>query len=162
MRRWLPSPLLSAALWALWLLLNDSLAPAHLLLGLLLAVVVPLLVAPLKPPGPRLHKPLVLARLVLRVAGDVVRSAVEVALGVARAGQRPPRGRFVRIPLDLHDAHGLAALAIITAVVPGTVWSELSADRGTLLIHVFDLADEAAFIAGYKARYELPLKEIFE
>jgi multicomponent K+:H+ antiporter subunit E len=66
------------------------------------------------------------------------------------------------VPLELRDAHGLAALAIITAVVPGTVWSELAADRTSLLIHVFDLADEAAFIASYKARYERPLQEIFE
>jgi len=161
-KRWLSSPWLSAALWAFWLLLNDSLAPAHVLLGLVLGLLVPVLAAPLKPPGPRLHKPLVLSRLILRVGGDVVRSAVEVAAGVLRAGQRPPRGAFVSVPLDLQDAHGLAALAIITAVVPGTVWSELAVDRTTLLIHVFDLDDPAAFIASYKARYELPLKEIFE
>ena len=162
MSRWFPSPLLSAALWALWLLLNDTLAPAHLLLGLFVGWLAPVLIAPLKPRGPRLHKPLVLARLILHVGADVVLSAIEVAAGVLRAGGRPPRGAFVSVPLELRDAHGLAALAIITAVVPGTVWSELAPDRTTLLIHVFDLDDEAAFIAAYKARYELPLKEIFE
>ena len=162
MKRWLPSPLLSAALWALWLLLNDTLEPAHLLLGLVLGWLAPVLIAPLKPSGPRLHKPMVLARLVLRVGVDVVRSGIEVARGVLRAGRRPPRGAFVQVPLDLRDPHGLAALAIITAVVPGTVWSELAADGAILLIHVFDLDDEAAFVADYKARYELPLKEIFE
>ena len=162
MRRWLPSLVLSAALWALWLLLNDSLEPAHLLLGLVLGLVVPLMAAPLKPRGPRLRKPLVLARLILRVGGDVVLSALQVAAVIVRAGGRPPRGAFVKVPLDLHDPHGLAALAIITAVVPGTVWSELAADHASLLIHVFDLEDEAAFIAQYKGRYELPLKEIFE
>ena len=162
MKRWLPSPLLSVALWALWLLLNDSVAPAHVLLGLFVGWLAPVLIAPLKPPGPRLHRPLVLARLVLRVGGDVVRSAIEVAAGVLRSRRRPPRAAFVRVPLDLHDPHGLAALAIITAVVPGTVWTELAVDRAHLLIHVFDLDDEAAFIAHYKQRYELPLKEIFE
>ena len=40
--------------------------------------------------------------------------------------------------------------------------AELAADRSSLLIHVYDLADEAAFIAHYKRDYELPLKEIFE
>jgi multicomponent K+:H+ antiporter subunit E len=162
MNRWLPSPFLSVALWALWLLLNDSLAPAHLLLGLVVGWLAPVLIAPLKPRGPRVRNPAVLARLVLRVGGDVVRSALEVAAGVWRAGKRAPRGEFVSVPLDLRDPHGLAALAIITAVVPGTVWSELAADGASLLIHVFDLEDEAAFIASYKARYELPLKEIFE
>lgn len=161
MRRWLPSLPLSLALWALWLLLNDSVAPADLLLGGILALVAPALVAPLKPAGPRLHRPFMLARLVLRVGGDVVLSALEVAAGMLRAGRRPPRGRFVTIPLDLRDPQGLAALAIITAVVPGTVWCDLAADRGRLLIHVFDLADEAAFVALYKERYERPLQEIF-
>jgi multicomponent K+:H+ antiporter subunit E len=161
MRRWLPSPLLSAALWALWLLLNDSLAPAHVLLGALAGWAVPLLVAPLKPPGPRLHRPGVLVRLVLRVGGDVVRSALQVAGGVLRAHRRPLRSAFVAVPLDLRDAHGLAALAIITTVVPGTVWCELAGDASAVLLHVFDLEDEAAFIDEYKARYELPLKEIF-
>jgi multicomponent K+:H+ antiporter subunit E len=161
MRRWLPSLPLAAALWALWLLLNDSLAAADLLLGAVLALAAPALVAPLKPPGPRLRKPLVLVRLVLRVGADVVLSALQVGAGVLRAGSRPPRGAFVAIPLDLKDSHGLASLAIITAVVPGTVWCALAADGGSLLIHVFDLEDEAAFIAHYKQTYELPLKEIF-
>ena len=161
MKRWLPSLPLSAALWALWLVLNDSLAPADLLLGAVLALVAPALAAPLRPAGPRLRKPLVLLRLFFRVGGDVVVSALEVGAGVLRAGGRPPRGRFVAIPLDLRDPHGLAALAMITAVVPGTVWCDLAADRSRLLIHVFDLADEAAFVAMYKQRYELPLKEIF-
>ena len=66
------------------------------------------------------------------------------------------------VPLELRDAHALAALAVITTVMPGTVWSELAPDRSALLLHVFDLADEAAFIAHFKARYEQPLKEIFE
>jgi multicomponent K+:H+ antiporter subunit E len=162
MKRWLPSPWLSASLWAMWLLLNDSLAPAHLLLGFLAAVLIPLLVLPLRPPGPPLRRPLAIPRLVLHVGIDVVEAAVLVAWGVFRSRRRPPRGAFVAVPLELQDPHGLASLAIITAVTPGTVWSELAADRKTLLIHVFDLADEAAFIAHYKSRYERPLREIFE
>lgn len=162
MKRWFPSPLLSLALWALWLLLNESLEPAHLLLGALLGWLVPLVVAPLKPPGPPVRRPLVLARLVLRVGRDVVLSALDVARGVLASHRRPPKGTFVQVPLDLRDPHALAALAIITAVVPGTVWSELASDSSSVLIHVFDLRDEATFIAGFKRDYELPLKEIFE
>ncbi len=56
-----------------------------------------------------------------------------------RAPPHPPSGTFVRVPLDLRDPHGLAALAAIMCVIPGTVWSELSLDRGALLLHVFDL-----------------------
>lgn len=162
MKRWVPSPWLSAGLFTMWLLLNRSLSPGHLLLGALLALVMPLLMAPLRPtPGPLRH-PWVLVRLVLHVGADVVWSAVDVARGVLRAGQHPPRGRFVVVPLALRDPHALAALSMITAVVPGTVWCELAPDRATLLLHVFDLADEADFLDHFRTRYELPLKEIFE
>lgn len=161
MRRWLPSLLLSASIWAFWLVLNDSVAPADLLLGALLAVAVPLIVAPLKPRGPAIRRPALLARLVLRVGGDVVVSALQVALGVFMLPVRPPKTGFVIVPLELQDSHALAALAIITTVVPGSVWSELAPDRSSVRIHVFGLDDEAAFVAHYKRAYERPLKEIF-
>ena len=50
---------------------------------------------------------------------------------------------------------------MITSIVPGTVWCELSNDRSAVLLHVLEPGDEAAFVADYKARYERPLKEIF-
>lgn len=159
MNRWLPSPWLSAGLWALWLVLNDTLEPAHLLLGAALGLVVPWLVAPLKPAGPRVRRPLVLARLVLRVGRDVVVTGLQVARGVMRPGT--PHAAFIRVPLELRDPHALAALAMITSVVPGTVWSELAPDASSLLLHVFEPADEADFIAHFKRDYERPLLEIF-
>ena len=103
-----------------------------------------------------------LARLVLAVGADVLRSNLDVARGLLRPVSRPPTGAFVRIPLELTDPSALAALAIITTVVPGTVWAELAVDRSAVLLHVFDVDDEAAFVADFKARYERPLKEIFE
>lgn len=162
MKRWIPSPWLSIGLFGGWLLLTRSAGPGALLLGALVALAAPLLFAPLRPTPGRLRHWGTLARLVLRVGGDVVRSALVVAVGVARAGRQPPRGRFVRVPLALRDPHALAALAIITAVVPGTVWTELSADGRSLLLHVFDLDDEAAFLESFRRDYEQPLQEIFE
>jgi multicomponent K+:H+ antiporter subunit E len=162
MTRWLPAPLLSAGLFALWLLLNQSLSLGNLLLGAAVAIVMPLLMAPLRLPAGRLRDPLVLARLILRVGGDVVLSALDVGRGVLRAGRNPPRGRFVVVPLELRNAHALTALAMITTVVPGTVWCELAPDRSALLLHVFDLDEEATFVAHFKGRYERPLLEIFE
>ncbi|MBE7419560.1 MAG: Na+/H+ antiporter subunit E [Ideonella sp.] len=161
MRRLLPSPWLSLGLFGGWLLLVDRINAAQLLLGLAVALVVPPLAAPLRPASGPLRRWRTLARLVLRVGGDVVRSAIAVALGVLRAHRRAPRGAFVHVPLELRDLHGLAALAMITAVVPGTVWCELASDRSVLLLHVFDVHHEAAFVAQYKARYERPLQEIF-
>ncbi|MDR7152905.1 multicomponent K+:H+ antiporter subunit E [Hydrogenophaga palleronii] len=162
MKRLLPSPWLSLGLLGGWLLLTRSFSVGQMLMGVAVAVVMPLLMAPLRPrPGP-LRRWGLLVRLILRVGAEVVRSALQVAAGVLRAKSHPPRGTFVVIPLDLRDAHALAALAMISAVIPGTVWSELAPDRSALLMHVFDLQDEAAFIQHFKTDYEQPLKEIFE
>lgn len=162
MKRFLPAPLLSLALFALWLLLNQSVSAGHLGMGIVVGVVMPLLSAPLRPQRSHVLRPLVLLRLVLTVGADVVISCLQVARGVLRTALSPPRSAFVTVPLDLHDPHGLAALAVINTVVPGTVWCELAPDRSAVLLHVFDLDDEAAFIARYKQRYERPLMEVFQ
>ena len=160
--RLLPAPWVSLALFAGWMLLTRSFTLGQALLGLLAALVIPPLLGSLRPRPRPLKRPLVLIRLVLRVGRDVVLSGLQVANGVLMARARQPRGAFVVVPLDLRDPHALASLAMITAVIPGSVWSELAADRTSLMIHVFDLEDEAAYIAHFKADYERPLKEIFE
>jgi len=162
MKRLFPAPWLSLALWALWLLLNLSLSSGNLLLGAALAILAPVMFAPLRPLPVRIRRPGVILKLFFLVGRDVVASNIAVAWGVLRAGKNPPRSRFIKIPLDLRDANGLAALSMITTVVPGTIWSELALDRSVLLLHVFDLDDEAAFIEHFKTAYERPLMEIFE
>ncbi|WP_024645517.1 Na+/H+ antiporter subunit E [Pseudomonas syringae] len=162
MKRVFPAPLLSMALWALWLVLNLSVSPGHLLLGALLGFLAPLLMAPLRPLPVRIRKPGTILKFFWLVGRDVVVSNLQVGLSIWRLKRRPPRSAFVRIPLDLHNAHGLAALAIVTTVVPGTVWSELALDRSVLLMHVFDLEDETQFIEHFKTTYERPLMEIFQ
>jgi multicomponent K+:H+ antiporter subunit E len=162
MKRWLPTPLLSLALFAMWLLLNRSLSPGHLLLGALVGLLMPVLLAPLRPAAGPMRAPRVLARLILVVGGDVLVSSLQVARGVLNSRRNPPSARFVVVPLELRDPHALAALAVITTVVPGTVWTELARDRSALLLHVFDVQDDEAFVRHFKTRYEHPLKEIFE
>ncbi|QBZ89468.1 Na+/H+ antiporter subunit E [Pseudomonas viciae] len=162
MKRLFPAPWLSLALWLLWLVLNLSLSAGHLLLGAALGFLAPLMMRPLRPRPIRIRRPWVVLRLFLLVGRDVLASNLAVAWGVLNAGRRPPRSQFIKVPLDLRDANGLAALSMITTVVPGTVWSELALNRSILLMHVFDLQDEASFIAHFKATYERPLMEIFE
>lgn len=162
MKRLFPAPLVSASLFALWLVLARSWGPGHVVLAALVAVIVPILSAPLRPLPVRIRRPLVILRLIMTVGYDVIMSNLQVARGVLHLGRRPPHSEFVRIPLDLHDTHGLAALAMITTVVPGTVWSELAADRSVMLLHVWDFEDEEDFVRHFKARYERPLREIFE
>jgi multicomponent K+:H+ antiporter subunit E len=47
-------------------------------------------------------------------------------------------------------------------MTPGTLSAELSPDGRHLLVHAFNVDDEAALVAQIKARYEAPLQEIFE
>jgi multicomponent K+:H+ antiporter subunit E len=162
MKRWFPAPVLSLALFAMWLLLNRSLEAGHLLLGAFVGWLMPVLTAPLRPAAGPLRRPLVLARLILVVGYDLVISALQVARGVMQPRSNPPRASFVVIPLELRDPFALAALAVITTNVPGTVWTELAPDRSKLLLHVFDMQGEEEFIRHYKDRYERPLKLIFE
>jgi multicomponent K+:H+ antiporter subunit E len=162
MKRLLPAPLVTVVLFALWLVLNQSLAAGQLILAAVVALAVPILSAPLRPLLARLRRPGTVARLILTVACDVVESNWQVGSRIASADRHPPRSAFVKVPLALRNADGLAALAVITTIIPGTVWSELAGDRSALLLHVFDVDDEAAFVTEFKDRYERPLMEIFE
>jgi multicomponent K+:H+ antiporter subunit E len=124
--------------------------------------VVPIMTASLRSTRVRVRRPLLVVRYIGRVGLDVLTSSAQVAWGVLAWRWRRPQARFVVIPLELRDPLGLAALAMVTTVVPGTVWSELALDRSAMLLHVWDVVEEEAFVARFKARYEKPLQEIFE
>lgn len=161
-RRWIPSPPLSVALFVVWLLLNQSLDAATLLMALILALVVPLLTRGLRPAAVRMRRPLVALRLTGVVLRDMVRSAAMVARELLTRRTDDIPAHFLLVPLDVRDANALAVLAMILCLTPGTAWGELSLDRSTLLLHVFDLQDEQGMIRMIKDRYEKPLMEIFE
>lgn len=157
-----PAPLTSVALFALWLVLARTITTGQVVLGVCLAVAIPILTKGLRPTTVRVRRPLVIIRYIVTVGYDVLMSNLDVAWGVVRWRWRKPHSRFVIVPLELRDPLGLAALSMVTTVVPGTVWSELALDRSALLLHVWDTDDEQAFVARFKARYEQPLREIFE
>lgn len=161
MKRLLPAPLLSALLFVVWLLLAQTLDPAHILLAALLAVVVPWFTERLRPERPRIRRPLVIARLAAAVLWDIVLSNIEVARRIL-GPESAITPRFVWVPLELTDPHAILSLAGIITMTPGTLSAELSPDRRHLLVHAFNVDDEAALVAQIKARYETPLKEIYE
>jgi multicomponent K+:H+ antiporter subunit E len=161
-KRWLPAPWLSLALVALWLLLARSVSAGQIIWALLIGWVMPLWFAPLRPERPHLHKPLVLLRLMGRVAVDGLVSNGQVLRSLLWRPSQPRRAGFVQVPLDLRDHTALTCLCIIATAVPGTVWCEMAPDGSVVVIHVWDLVDEAAFIADFKQRYERPLMDIFE
>jgi len=160
MKRLLPAPLLSSALFILWLILNRSLSLGHVLLALVLALAIPVLLGGLRPLPVRIRKPGVVLRLMLTIMVDTLRSNLAVVRLLL--GQRRHAAGFVCVPLAMRDPNALAALAMIICITPGTAWAELSFDRATLLLHVLELSDASALAAHIKTRYERPLMEIFE
>lgn len=162
MRRWLlPHPYLSAGIVLFWLLLNQSLATAHVLLGALLAVLSGWAVSLLEPETARVRRPALLLRLFGRVIADVIASNIAVIRIILT--RRPTNAPgFLFIPLELTNPYGLAVLSCIITSTPGTAWVNFDRTSGTLLMHVLDLDDEAKWTVAIKNRYESLLLEIFE
>jgi len=160
-RHLLPYPLLSALLASLWLVLNQSLSPGAILLGVLLGLLLGKVFALLRAPKARMRNYPRAAWLLLVVVRDIVRSNFAVARLILR-GDRHVSSGFVSIPLTLTDHHGLAVLACIITSTPGTIWVSYDPAGSMLLIHVLDLADEQTWIDTIQKRYERPLLEIFE
>lgn len=160
MKRWLPFPRVSLALLAMWLLLQQSLAPGAWLIGIVLALVLPRLLLALDHARARPARLLLVLRLAWRVVADIVHSNVVVFGQIWVARPRSPG--FVRLPLQLQDSNGLAALACIISATPGTIWVDHDPVRSELTLHVLDRADEDIWADAICARYETLLLEIFE
>jgi len=161
-RKWLPSVPLSLLLFLLWLLLNDSASPGHIAVAAVLAVVGPVAAARLRPLQSNPRPAWAVVRLAFSVAVDVVRSNFAVARIVVGGRGAMLTSGFICVPLDLRDPHALAILACVLTITPGTVWSGLDESTGILTLHILDLRDEGEWVRFIKARYEQPLKEIFE
>jgi multicomponent K+:H+ antiporter subunit E len=161
MKRWLPHPLLTPVLAIVWLLLNNSLEPGQILLGLLLGWAIPRFTLAFWPERVRLQAP----RAALRFASVFLHDVVIANLAVARlilAGPQALRPCFVEVPLDLTNDLAISLLANTICLTPGTVSARLSADRRSLLVHALDCTDPAALVAEIKQRFEVPLKEMLE
>lgn len=158
----LPYPLLSAGLLALWLLLNQSVSPGQVVLGVILAVLMPWAMAALRPEKPRIRRPGSILRLTGMVILDILRSNLAVGAIIVRSRTPGVNAGFLTIPLEMRSRHGLAVLSIIITSTPGTIWVNYDSASGTLLLHVLDLVDKTAWIRLIKDRYERQLMEIFE
>jgi multicomponent K+:H+ antiporter subunit E len=163
MRSFVPYPLLSLALMLMWLVMNDSVDLANVMLGLLMGVIGGAVYARLEPPGARFGKFVVpAATLAWWVLVDIVRSNIAVLQIVLGLAKRRRVSGFLAIPLELRDPRGLAMLAGIVTATPGTSWAHFEATANVLTLHVLDLGDQEAWVRQFKDRYERRLMEIFQ
>ncbi len=159
--RLLPHPLLTPILAAIWLLLNNSIAPGQILLGLLLGWLIPLFTLRFWPERIRMRHPWRLIRFIGVVLFDIVTANLIVARRILGRPQSL-RPAFIEVPLILENDLAISFLANTICLTPGTVSAQLSPDRHTLLVHALHAPDPDDVRAQIKARYEAPLKEIFE
>lgn len=170
MQKLLPAPFRSLLLLVVWLLLNNSVAPIHLITGVFLAWFIPWLTLSFHDQSLRIQgnitKRLILS---LRYLGillwDIVVANVQVVTRVLgpNAALKPA---FVLMPLQIQDPLGITVLAGTICLTPGTVSADIYPHNSDapqfLLLHVLDVQDEASLIAELKQRYEQPLLEIFQ
>jgi multicomponent K+:H+ antiporter subunit E len=161
MTRLLPHPLLTPTLTGIWLLLNNSIEPGHILLGLLLGWIIPVLTIRFWPEKVVIRKPVVLLRFCFIFLYDIVVANFTVArLILGNPEKLTPV--FVKLPLDLTSDIAISLLASSLTLTPGTLSARLSEDHSHLLVHALNETDPDTLIATIKQRYERPLKEIFE
>ena len=156
------SPVLALGLTVLWLVLNQTLAPGHIVLGALLGTGVSWAGSTLRPVQAIVRRVDLGVALLFVVLMDIIRSNIGVtAIVLGLTGDREINTNFVDIPLKMRDPHGLAVLSMIVTSTPGTVWVGLSPDQSVLRLHVLDLVDEEYWVDLIKNRYERQLMRIF-
>jgi multicomponent K+:H+ antiporter subunit E len=158
---WLAHPALSVLLAAVWLLLQQSLAPAQLVAAAVFGLVVPRLVHGFIGPAVRLHAPWTMVWLFVVVLWDIVVSNLTVARIVLNPAS-DPQPAWVPVPLDGTHPNVATLLATIITMTPGTVSCVVDEAEHRILVHALDCDDPPALAAQIKQRYEAPLRRIFE
>jgi multicomponent K+:H+ antiporter subunit E len=160
MRRLLPRPALSGALFLLWVVLTDAASIGTMVLGVLLALALPFAVASFWPRVRPLARSGRVLPFVARIAWDMLVANWAVARRVVGpvAALHPA---FVEVPLDLRDPFAATLLGSIVSLTPGTVSIDVDRERWVLQVHALDAPDPDALVREIKQRYEAPLKEIF-
>ena len=158
--RLVPHPGLSVVLALVWLMIHGRVTGGTVLVGVVLAVSIPLLAAPVFPRGHRRLRWQPLLRVLRAFLVDLVIANLRV-VWIVLAPKLRAEPRFIAVPVELTSPFAASILASIVTMTPGTVSVELDLDAGNLWIHGLDVDDPDALTAHIKARYEQPLKELF-
>ena len=158
--RWLPRPMLSAAILFIWLAITNAASLALLTLGILLALFLPRLTRGYWPEAAHPFR----WRPALRFLGVFAYDLVLANCSVARRALASPARlapALIEVPLDLRDPFLATLLASVVSLTPGTLSIDVDRDRWSLWVHALDAPEPAALAREIKTRYEAALKDIF-
>ena len=158
---WFPHPILSVVLLVTWLLLNNTVAMGHVVLGVILGMLIPWFTSTFWSEKICLGKIGVFLRFAMIVGFDIVIANITVAKQILSPNDSL-KPNFLHIPLDVTHPLGISVLASAISLTPGTVSTDLSKDQKTLIVHALHVEDMDAEIAAIKSRYERPLMEVFK
>jgi multicomponent K+:H+ antiporter subunit E len=161
MKKLFPFPWLSLTLWFIWLFVNNTFAPSHMVLGAFLAILIPFATAEFWPEPVRVRRPWLIVKYAWRFALDILIANLEVAVLILRSNRRL-QPAFIRYELELSSPLAISLLASTISLTPGTVSCDLSPDRRFLLIHCLHGEDTDAMVQQIHERYEQPLLEILQ
>lgn len=160
MRNIFPHPLLSLILWVIWLLLNNSIDPGHMVLGAVLAIFIPWLTSSYWPEQILIRHPWKLVLYIVTVLYEILVANAVVAKLILGPQKKLNPG-FLHYELQLTSPVGISLLANTISLTPGTVSCDLTEDRRYLLIHALHIDDVAEIKAEIHRKFEKPLLEIF-
>ncbi len=160
--RFVPHPILTVVIAAVWTALVNELSVGHVLLGFALGLTIPWFTSVYWPDRPKLKRPLRIAEYLAIVLWDIILSSIQVAYWVLFRRGESLRSRFISVPLDLSTPEAITVLAGTITMTPGTVSADLSADGAAILVHCLETDDPDGVVWTIKSRYEKRLKEIFE
>lgn len=156
-----PAPRLSLFLLVFWLLLQNSISPGLVVLGAVLALLIPLYTHRGRDFATKIHRPLKAVEYFLVLLVDIILSNFNIAAIILLPRRRVQPALF-EYPLEITGEVPITVLASTISLTPGTITAEIRRDGRALLIHALNVADHEAMIQQIKTRYEMRLKEIFK
>ncbi len=160
--RLFPHPLLTLSLLVIWLLLVSDRGLGNVVLGLILATVIPFVTRPWWPGRPKINRPFAMVAYAVIVLWDIVKANFTVARIVLFMPKDQIQSAWIPVPLDLRTPEAIVLLAGTITMTPGTLTADMSACGRVLLIHSLHAPDPDAIRDEIKTRYEARLKRIFE
>ncbi len=161
MKKLIPHPGLSALLLIIWLLVNNTISPGHILLGGSLATLIPYFTSAFSPGEIRIAHSMLFIKYLVRLVWDILVANLQVALWIIQPNKKL-QPVFLRYKLTLESPLAITVLANTISLTPGTVSCDVTSDNRHILIHSLHTEDPESVLRQIHDRYEQPLLEAFK